>query len=130
MGLAFGFPPWRVWLLAVGGNLLPVPFLLWGTSRLIAACRRIPWLQARLRVWEKQSGARLSREVRRWGILGLALFVAVPLPGTGAWTGAVASSFLGLPWGRSLLAIAAGVMAAGGFMAGAGTAVLSLDLLR
>ena len=58
--------------------------------------------------------------------LGLLIFVAIPLPGTGAWTGSLAASVLRLPFWPSLLSIAGGVIIAGILVSGAGLGVLSL----
>ncbi|MCK5246513.1 small multi-drug export protein, partial [Candidatus Bipolaricaulota bacterium] len=56
---------------------------------------------------------RKGRWIERLGSLGLVLLVAIPLPGTGAWTGAIASRLLGIPNKRALLWISVGVVAAG-----------------
>jgi uncharacterized membrane protein len=56
---------------------------------------------------------RVENEMNRWGYLALVFFVAIPLPGTGAWTGGLVSWILGLDRLKSFVAIAAGVMIAG-----------------
>jgi uncharacterized membrane protein len=65
---------------------------------------------------------KLHRGVKRWGALGIALFVAVPLPITGAWTGTLGAWVLGLPRQKTLSAVIAGVAAAGAIV----TAVMLL----
>ena len=126
VGLALGLTPWQAWVWSVLGNLLPVPALLLGTRTGLGWLGRLPWVHKRIRVWGERSSSRLATQVRRWGLLGLAVFVAIPLPGTGAWTGAVAASLLGIKPGPALAAIALGVAVAGLLVAGAGTAAVTL----
>jgi len=102
----------EAYIWSVMGNLLPVPFLLWLLEPLSERLRRwgpmdrfLGWLFARTR--------RRGKLVERYGPLGLVLFVGVPLPVTGAWTGAVAAFIFGVPFRRALPAIAFGVMLAG-----------------
>jgi len=104
--LAQAFP------IAVLGNMLPIPFIMYllepGTrliSRVAPGKRFVDWLFARTRA--------RSEKVRKYELLGLILFVAIPLPVTGAWTGALAAHLCGLKKGRSLLAITCGVCIAG-----------------
>lgn len=126
LGLALGLAPWQAWMWSVLGNLLPVPALLWGTRTGLNWLERQPWLHSRLKAWGERGSSRLAARVRRWGLLGLAVFVAAPLPGTGAWTGAVAASFLGIRPGPALGAITLGVVAAGLLVAGAGAAAVTI----
>lgn len=100
-------------LWSYAGNLLPVVFLLWFLgpsseflSRRFPACRRFfRWLFNRTR--------RKSDLIHKYGPLGLVLFVAVPLPVTGGWTGAVAAFLLGIGFRRAFPAIALGILIAG-----------------
>lgn len=101
----------EAYIWSVMGNLLPVPFLLWLLGPLCERLRRwgpmdmfLGWLFAR---------TRRGKLVERYGPLGLVLFVGIPLPVTGAWTGAVAAFLFGVPFKRALPAIALGVMLAG-----------------
>lgn len=98
--------------LAIAGNLLPVPFVLWFLGpfvRLLSRAERldriIQWVFARTR--------RRGRLVERYGPLGLVVFVAIPFPGTGAWTGALLAFLLGIELRRAMVCIALGVLAAG-----------------
>jgi len=102
----------EAYLWAVMGNLLPVPFLLGLLGPLSERLRRwrpadrfFGWLFARTR--------RRGRLVERYGPLGLVLFVGIPLPVTGAWTGTVAAFLFGVPSRRALPAIVLGVLLAG-----------------
>jgi len=96
------------------GNLVP-PFLIYGVGRAwIALVRR------RKGFFERLTDAVLRRTERKfngryakYGLIALPLFVAVPLPMTGAWTGALAAFLLGIPFRKALPAVALGVLVAG-----------------
>lgn len=94
------------------GNMLPVPFLIKfskGILLYLAKVDKIGW------VFQKiiDRGNRKAEKIGGWELLGLFLFVAVPLPGTGAWTASLVSALLQLRIKKSLLAIGAGVIACG-----------------
>ena len=99
---------------AVLGNMVPVPFLLWGLGPAIRLLESFPNPARRFLVWRVgRLRERRAALFERWGPLALVPFVAVPLPVTGAWTGCLAAWAFGLsPW-KSLAAIAVGVLIAG-----------------
>lgn len=66
------------------------------------------WLHRKL----EKARAKAHPLVERWGVLGLAVFVAVPLPGTGAYSGSVAAWLLGMDWRKSFFAVTVGVSCA------------------
>jgi uncharacterized membrane protein len=107
-----GLPWYRAVMLAIIGNMLPVflvLLLLDSAVRLLVRFR----LFRRFFDWLFDRTRRRSELIRRWEFWGLAMFVAVPLPVTGAWTGSVAAVLMGLPYWRSVLAILIGVVIAG-----------------
>lgn len=113
MADTWAWPWWKVYLLAVAGNMIPVPFILWfldPVSRFLSRWKPFraffQWLFDRTR---RKAGAK----VLKYRALGLAVFVAIPLPVTGAWTGSVAAFLFGIPRRLALPAIALGVAAAG-----------------
>ena len=113
LGVALGLSPWEAFFWAVLGNLLVVPLLLYLLPGVIRLLERVPvlarfwrWLEARVRLKGED-------KVQRYGAVGLFLFVAVPLPGTGAWTGSILAVVLGVEPRYALPAIAAGVVVAG-----------------
>lgn len=112
LGFAMGLTPVQSFLLAVIGNLLPVPFLLLLLEPLAPYLQRIPLLGNLVRWFRRRAMCR-SGEVERLGLWGLVIFVAVPLPSTGAWTGATIAALLGYPWRPALLAVTLGVVLAG-----------------
>lgn len=108
-----GLPWWEVYALSVAGNMLPVPFvlmLLGPVSRFLSRWsffrKFFDWIFTRAR---RNAG----RSIERYEALGLAVFVAIPLPMTGAWSGAVAAFLFGIPNRLALPSILAGVLAAG-----------------
>lgn len=107
-----GVHPVEAFLLGVTGNCLPVIPLLALFDTVSSWLARRPLLRPaidRLRL----SNLRKSGTVRAYGLVGLAIFVAVPLPGTGAWTGAMIASLLKMPFWPSVVALVSGVVAAG-----------------
>jgi len=99
-------------LLALIGNILPVPFLLLFLGEAAKFLSKIP-LFRRFFDWLFTRTRKKSKRIEEYKFLGLMVFVAIPLPGTGAWTGSVAAFLLGMDFGRSLMAIALGVLLAG-----------------
>jgi uncharacterized membrane protein len=108
----FQLPWYQAFFLAVIGNMLPVPFLLLFLQSLFKTIRRTDpgrrLVNSLLRHTRRHSAI-----VEKYGIIGLMLLVAVPLPGTGAWTGSMVAFLLGLSWHRALLSIAVGVLVSG-----------------
>lgn len=114
-GVALGMPTWQAALFAVIGNMIPIPFLLWFLdpfSRWLSRHSRtmdrfFRWLFARTR-------RKHSKSFERWEEFALMIFVAIPLPMTGAWSGAVAAFVFGIPNRVALLFIFFGVLIAAG----------------
>jgi len=110
--LSRGASPALAFAVAVAANLLVAPILLFGLGRIERVLRR--WRPAeRLLDGLFSRTRRKGRLVERLGAIGLVLLVAIPLPGTGAWTGSIAAILLGVPVRRALLLIALGVVIAG-----------------
>ena len=112
------------------GNMLPVPFiyffarkfLLWGENKkyIGGICRFF------LQKGEK-AGQKLTKKTGRYGLfLALVLFVGIPLPGTGAWTGTLAASFLNMGFKSAVVAVILGVLLAGCIMALGSTAAFGI----
>ena len=112
-GVTLGLPVWAAFIAAVIGNLIPVPFIIVYIRRIFQWMReRIPELNHLVDALERKAHLKGQR-VNKYKYLGLAIFVAIPLPGTGAWTGALAAAFLDMPLRRAMPSIAAGVVIAG-----------------
>ncbi len=107
-----GLPLWKAYMLSVIGNMMPIPFIIWFLEPATDFLRRwklgerfVSWLFARTR--------RKGEKIQRYKALGLILFVAVPLPVTGAWTGSLAGHIFGLKAHKTFFACLAGVCIAG-----------------
>ena len=117
-GIPFGIctlwlPEWAAFLSAVLGNLIPVPFIIVYIRRIFQWLRRhIPRLNSLVDKLERKAHLK-GQKVTKYKYLGLAIFVAVPLPGTGAWTGSLAAAFLDMPLRRAIPSVVAGVLVAG-----------------
>jgi uncharacterized membrane protein len=113
IGVAMGLSPVTAAVISIAGNILPVPFIIIFIRRIFA------WMQKKsprlARLAEKLESKALSKggALYKGEIIGLAIFVAIPLPGTGAWTGALIAAILGMRLKTALPAIAAGVLVAG-----------------
>ena len=112
-GVARGLPVWAAYLAAIIGNILPVPFILVYIRRIFQWMRRrLPRLNRLVDKLEKKAHLK-GQKVTKYKYLGLMLFVAIPLPGTGAWTGALAAAFLDMPLRKAIPSIFTGVLVAG-----------------
>ena len=112
-GVARGLPVWAACLAAVLGNMLPVPFIVVYIRRIFQWMRRrLPWLNSLVDKLERKAHLK-GQTVTKYKYLGLLIFVAIPLPGTGAWTGSLAAAFLDMPLRKALPSICAGIVIAG-----------------
>ena len=119
IGVGMGLDPWLVYVVAVLGNMLPVPFIYlfarkflnWGKDKKLIGgiCRFC------LEKGEK-GGRKLEEKAGRGLVVALLLFVGIPLPGTGAWTGTLAGSILDMKFSHVLIACMGGVLLAGVIM--------------
>lgn len=108
--------PWHLVLpLAVVGNMLPIPFILLLLGPLSRVCMKVP-LGRRFFEWLFARTRHKTASIEKYETLGLTIFVAIPLPATGAWTGAIAAFLLGLTFPHALWSILLGVVIAGVIM--------------
>lgn len=126
LGVGLGLPLWQAYIAAVIGNLVPVPFIIIFIRRIFAwmrgHSRRLGELVDRL-----ERKAHLKGElVTKYKYLGLMILVAIPLPGTGAWTGALAAAFLDMRLAKALPSIVLGVLIAGALVSALTFGVSSL----
>jgi uncharacterized membrane protein len=108
----YHFPWYTAYLLGVIGNLIPIPFILLFLNSIIPVMRRIPFMD-RMINWFFARTRRKGKMVERYEWLGLMLFVAIPLPFTGAWTGAILAVLMGLRFRYAFSSVAVGVLVAG-----------------
>jgi len=108
----FGMPWHSALGISVAGNLLPVPFILLFLEYVQRVLRPVR-LFDRFFTWLFAHTRRRTRIIEKYEFLGLLLFVAIPLPFTGAWTGSVAAFLLGMRFWPAFLSILGGVVIAG-----------------
>ena len=117
-GVALGLPYYLAFPAAVVGNLIPAPFIIVYIRRIFELMRKyLPRLNGLVDKLEKKAHLK-GRKVQKYQYLGLWLFVAIPLPGTGAWTGSLAAAFLGMRLKKAMPAVVLGVLTAGCIMLG------------
>lgn len=130
MAVGMGLNYWVSLVVCVIGNMLPVPFiyffarkvLIWGAERKYIG----KFFRFCLQKGER-AGQKLAAAAGRKGLfLALMLFVGIPLPGTGAWTGTLGASFLNMGIKSTALAVSLGVVIAGCIMGLASTGVFSV----
>ena len=117
-GVALGLPYYLAFPAAVIGNLIPAPFIIVYIRRIFELLRRyLPSLNGLIDKLEKKAHLK-GKKVQKYQDIGLWLFVAIPLPGTGAWTGSLAAAFLGMRLKKAMPAVVLGVLTAGCIMLG------------
>lgn len=117
-GVALGLPYYLAFPAAVIGNLIPAPFIIVYIRRIFLLMRKyMPRLNGLVDRLEQKAHLK-GEKMRRYESIGLWLFVAVPLPGTGAWTGSLAAAFLDMRLKKAMPAVTLGVVTAGLVMLG------------
>jgi uncharacterized membrane protein len=124
-GVAQGLAPLYAALVSIAGNLLPIPFLLKLVPKIFDFLRDKKYTK-KLIAWLEKKAEKNRKTIDKYGWLGLYILVAVPLPGTGAWTGALVSSCFKMKFWPSMAAIIVGVLTAGAIVLGITYGVSSL----
>ena len=126
--VGFDLPLIPSFIIAIVGNMLPVPFIYlfarkileWGKNKkLIGKFCKFCLVKG------EKGGKKLEKKAGHGLYIALMLFVGIPLPGTGAWTGTLAASILDMDFKKSILAVIGGVILAGIIMA-----ILSVGLFK
>ena len=113
-GRALDLDPITTFVICYIGNILPVPFILWLIKRIIKRMGNssINFLKKFVKSLNNKVEDKKG-QIEKYGFWGLVLFVGIPLPGTGAWTGCLIAAMLDLDKKKSFLAAAIGVLMAG-----------------
>lgn len=98
-------------ILCIIGNLLPIPLVLLFIEKIIEACEHFSMTKGIAR-WLRAKVDKNQVAIQKYDFWGLVLFVGIPLPGTGAWTGSLVASLLHMPQKKSFMAIVVGVLLA------------------
>jgi len=108
----FGFSWYHALILSIIGNILPVPFTLLFLNAISGFLSKVPVFERMLN-WLFARTRRRGRLIKKYERIGLVLFVAIPLPVTGAWTGSLAAVLFGIRFRQAFLSILIGVIIAG-----------------
>ena len=128
VGIANGLSPWLSYAIGVVGNMLPIPFLILLTRHIFAWLRKHNIL-VKFTLWLERKGHEKAKTVQRYSFWGLLILVAIPLPGTGAWTGALVASLLDMRLKNAIPAIFIGVLIAGAIVLAVTMGVVSVGNL-
>ena len=119
VGMDLGLPEWLVLIIAIIGNIIPVPIIYLFARKVLEWGSKVKWKPFKqfcnlcLKKGEKGGQKLLQKAGKHGTYFALFLFVAVPIPGTGAWTGTLAASVLNLNFKKTILSITAGILVAG-----------------
>ncbi|MBC8531845.1 COG2426 family protein [Gehongia tenuis] len=113
-GAIYGLPLDITFILALLGSMVPVPFILWLFKPVLAWLKKLKFMH-RFATWLENKGEKGAKKVRESKGISWALFVfvAIPLPGTGVWTGSMIATVLELPFKKAIWPILAGDITAG-----------------
>ena len=118
-----GLSPWQSYIICIIGNILPVPFILLLINKILNWMRNSKHFSG-LASWLDKKVDKHKGQIEKYGYLGVVLFVGIPLPGTGAWTGSLIASVLEMDRKKTFLAVCIGV-----FMASIIMMILSFGVL-
>ncbi|MBQ2304711.1 MAG: small multi-drug export protein [Firmicutes bacterium] len=126
-GVAGGLPVFSAALIAIVGNMVPVPFVLLFTRSVLAYMEKRNKLMQSLAAKVRAKAEKNRGKVERYKFWGLVLLVAIPLPGTGAWTGAIVAALLDEEGVKATFAILLGVLIAAVIVSLITTGVIALN---
>lgn len=124
LGAGLDLPWWVTFLTCVVGNMVPVPFILLFIRQILHWMKKIRHLD-KIANWVEEKARKHSNQVTKYATWGLVLFVGIPLPGTGAWTGALIAAMLDMRLKYALPSIFFGVLIAGFLVTGISYGFLS-----
>lgn len=101
-------PLWKAIVLSALGNLLPIPFILFFIKKIFAALKRTRLFRPLVEKLEALAMGKRDK-IEKYEFWGLVLFVGIPLPGTGAWTGSLIAALIDMDLGKSVRAILLGI---------------------
>ncbi|MBS5988973.1 COG2426 family protein [Anaerococcus hydrogenalis] len=112
IGLAMGFKPFQTYIYSIIGSIVPSIFILMWIMPIFDYMKKKDSLK-KLVAWAEKKAKKKEGNIKKYEYLGLFLFVAIPLPGTGIWMGSLIASILGLKKMKSFLTISVGNVIAG-----------------
>ncbi len=112
IGVGAGLSPLVAIGVSIVGNLVPVPFIIIFIKKIFAWLRKVSQKLDGLVTRLEKRAEKKSETVQKYAFWGLFILVAIPLPGTGAWTGALVAAMLEMPLKKAFPAIVLGVLGA------------------
>ncbi len=112
-GFAAGLPWYVSYIVSVIGNILPVPIILLFVRKVFGFMKSRGGKLEKIALWFERKGASKSDKVTRYATFGLFLFVAIPLPGTGAWMGSLIAALMNMRFKHSIISVFLGILTAG-----------------
>lgn len=106
-----GLDPVPSYVISIIGNILPVPFILLLINKILDWMRKSKKFK-KVAKWLDEKVEKHKGQIEKYGYLGIVLFVGIPLPGTGAWTGSLIASVLEMDKKKTFFAVLAGVFIA------------------
>jgi len=119
-----GLAPLESYIICIIANIIPIPFILWFINRILDWMRKSKHFN-KFALWLDKKVDKHKSSIEKYGFWGLVLFVGIPLPGTGAWTGSLIASVLEMDRKKAFIAALIGV-----FMASIIMMVISFGLLK
>ena len=119
-----GLDPVRSYIITIIGNIIPVPFILWLINYVLNFMRKSKHFNG-IAKWLDEKVDKHKGQIEKFGFWGLVLFVGIPLPGTGAWTGCLIAAVLNMDRKKSFIAAMIGI-----FMASIIMMLISFGLLK
>ena len=126
MGISLGMAPLDAMAISLAGSMMPVPFILLTIIPIINYLKRTPFLKRHIDRYTERSLQRNSEKIEKYGAWGLILFVAIPLPGTGVWSGSLLAALLSMRFRWAFPAILTGNVIAAILVMGLSHGVFSL----
>ena len=124
-GVGLGLDPWLSLVVSIIGNMVPVPFIILFIRKILDWMKRFDRFRVIAEKLE-QKAEKHSDKIAKYQALGLFFLVAIPLPGTGAWTGALVATLLDIRIQVALPCILIGVLIAGGVTLGVASGIIHL----
>ena len=115
LGAGLGLPLWQSYLISIVGNMLPVPFILLMIRWVLEMMKKVKGLSG-IALWVEAKAEKNRPKIEKYSFWGLMLFVAIPAPGTGAWTGSLVAALIRMDFKKAILAVLLGVLTAGVIM--------------
>lgn len=103
-----GVPLIQADILCIIGNIIPIPFILLFIKQIFKWLKKVPFFEKRITKMENRAMGK-SDSIKRYEFWGLALFVGIPLPGTGAWTGSLIAALLDIDFKKAIVAELVGI---------------------